>query len=203
MNGRIMKCLMELQDVTQLNGPKIQECFNQLARELLTTEFRYNDLTFAIAELEFGCTKLNDDIHGNELQMKMGYVYVHKTKNNKFRGLKHLGIDLTCGSAQNWATLLIRAVKLNNEDIKGPSECLRAIIDYQEEAFEITPELKKKIELIDGKNFFDVFQETENKISPPIFIGKRVSIKNNGNNDYSLRATSLKTPDKKNTLTLI
>lgn len=193
---RILTLLKDLEEASRMKSPTLQESFNNVAKELLSNTYTYKNVTFNISEIEFGCTGLGDRIKGADAQCKTGLVYVHKTvKNEKFPGLKHLGMDITCGSFKNFASILIRGITIGRKDIKGPSESLSAILAHEEEGFEITKELSEKLKLIDEKPFFDLFKVSKIVNPKEIKIGKRKSIKGDKDSDLLLRATCLAHPD--------
>jgi hypothetical protein len=191
---KILTLLKDLEEASRTKSPKLQECFNSVAKELLSNTYSYNDVDFNIAEIEFGCSALGDRIKGADAQSKMGLVYVHKTiKNEKYPGVKYLGMDITCGSTKNFASILVRGVNVRRKDIKGQSESLSKILDHEEEGFEITKELSEKLNLFDEKPFFDLVTITKIINPREIKIGKRKSIK--GETELLLRATNLSHPD--------
>jgi hypothetical protein len=203
-NDKILTLLKNLEEASHLKGPKLQESFNNVAKELLTNSYSYDGVTFNISEIEFGCSALGDGIKGADAQSKMGQIYVHKTiKNEKYPGTKFLGMDITCGSDKNFGSILVRGVTVRGNQIKGPSECLRAILDHDEEGFEITKELSVKLQAMDEKPFFDLFQTTKIAVPREIKIGKRKSIKEHTPTEFHLRATCLSNPDGKNEMVAI
>jgi hypothetical protein len=198
-SNTILNLLKDLEEASRLKSPKLQESFNNVAKELLTNSYSYDGVTFNISEIEFGCSSLGDKIKGADAQCRMGLVYVHKTiKNEKYPGMKYLGMDITCGSSKNFASILVRGVTVRGDQIKGPSESLRAILDHDEEGFEITKELSVKLQAMDEKPFFDLFQMTKIANPKEIKIGKRKSIKEHTPTEFYLRATCLSNPDGKN-----
>ncbi len=195
---KILTLLKNLEEASRLKSEILQESFNNVAKELLTNSYTYDGVTFNISEIEFGCSSLGDGIKGADAQCRMGLVYVHKTiKNEKFPGLKFLGMDITCGSTKNFGSILVRGVTVRGNQIKGPSECLRAILDHDEEGFEITKELSGKLKSMDEKPFFDLFQVTKTTAPREIKIGKRKSIKEHTPTEFNLRASCMTNPDGK------
>lgn len=193
---KILTVLKDLEEASRTKSPKLQECFNSVAKELLSNSYSYDGVTFNISEIEFGCSSLGDGIKGADAQCRMGLVYVHKTmKNEKYPGMKFLGMDITCGSTKNFGSILVRGVTIRGDQIKGPSECLRAILGHKEEGFEITNELSEKLKSMDEKPFLDLFQMTKIAIPREIKIGKRKSIKEHTPTEFHLRATCLSHPD--------
>lgn len=203
-HDKILSLLKDLEEASRLKSPKLQEIFNNVAKELLNTTYSFNNHKFDISEIEFGCSGLGDGIKGADDQCKMGLVYIHKTvKNEKFPGLKFLGMDITCGSTKNFASILVRGVTVNGKEVKGPSECLRAILNHKEEGFEITKGLSEKLTGLDGKPFLDSFKVENSTNYRHIKIGKRKSIKEHATTDLFLRATCLTNPDGKKELIAI
>lgn len=203
-HDKILTLLKDLEEASRLKSPKLQESFNNVAKELLNTTYSFNNVTFDISEIEFGCSALGDGIKGADAQCKMGLVYVHKTvKNEKFPGLKFLGMDITCGCSKNFASILVRGVSVNGKEVKGPSECLRAILNHKEEGFEITKELSEKLIGLDEKPFLDSFKVVKTTNYKHIKIGKRKSIKEHATTELLLRATCLSNPDGKKELIAI
>lgn len=195
-NDTILMLLAQLEEAARLKNTKIQESFNKVAQELMSYSYGFHRVTFTIAEIEFGCTSLGDGIKGLEAQAQMGRVYIHKTTaSDKFPVQKLIGMDITCGSEQNFASIFIRGINIAGKDIKGSSECLRAILASQEEGFAITEDLSMKIKSLEEKPFLRAFKINKLTEVKEIKIGKRKSIKEHNSTDLLLRASTLANPD--------
>ena len=53
---KILTLLKDLEEASRTKSPKIQECFNSVAKELLSNSYSYDGVTFNISEIEFGCS---------------------------------------------------------------------------------------------------------------------------------------------------
>lgn len=110
----------------------MEETFLAIATKLLnSTQLIIGENTYVLEEIEFylSCSKHPDIFtHGHQLQKTCGRWYFHRTGNG-YKSGTFKGLDITFGSENIFAGILIRSIRdSNNTLINGPCLCVETIL---------------------------------------------------------------------------